>query len=221
MPTASIQNWQLSVQRELFKDLVLDVAYVGNRADDTVLLADLNQARPVTQAEFASGTMPLVDARRPIAGFGSISAVLPEGFSNYNALQVKLERRFSKGLYVLKSRGTAHSNQIREFLITSNGVQLVEVEVGSGGVLIGSARARRQAAEKERLQDAQTREKRREADLARKLKILEAQIGSLRAAYEAEEEELARFKENERDASEFRIDEAEVVYRQAIKRDNE
>lgn len=105
MPTASIQNWQLSVQRDLFADLVLDVAYVGNRAADTVLLADLNQARPLTQAEAAlpSSQWPSVDARRPIPGFRSISAVLPEGFSNYNALQVKLEKRFSRGLYLLNS----------------------------------------------------------------------------------------------------------------------
>ena len=106
MPTASIQNWQLSVQREIFRDIILDVAYVGNRADDTVLLADLNQARPVTQAEWenrASVPLPSLQSRRPIAGFGSISAVLPEGFSNYNALQAKLEKRFGRGLYLLNS----------------------------------------------------------------------------------------------------------------------
>ncbi len=106
MPTASIQNWQLSVQRELFGDMVLDVAYVGNKADDTVMLADLNQARPVTQAEWdnrANVPLPSLQSRRPIAGFGSISAVLPEGFSTYNALQAKLEKRFSKGLYLLNS----------------------------------------------------------------------------------------------------------------------
>ncbi|MEP6848400.1 MAG: TonB-dependent receptor, partial [Acidobacteriota bacterium] len=108
-PTTSIQNWQLSVQTELFKGTVLDVAYVGNRVKDSVLLADLNQARPVTIAEFAaslatpSTPLPSLQSRRPIRGFGSISAVLPEGFSNYNALQVKLERRFSRGLYLLNS----------------------------------------------------------------------------------------------------------------------
>ncbi len=106
MPTASIQNWQLSVQRELFADMVLDVAYVGNKESDTVLLADLNQARPVTQAEWenrATVPLPSLQSRRPISGFGSISAVLPEGFSSYNALQAKLEKRFSRGLYLLNS----------------------------------------------------------------------------------------------------------------------
>ncbi|HLA95881.1 MAG TPA: hypothetical protein VK612_09185, partial [Pyrinomonadaceae bacterium] len=104
-PTTSIQNWQVSVQRELFDDMVLDVAYVGNRVKDSVLLADLNQARPFTAAEAAlpAASRPSLQSRRPISGFGSISAVLPEGFSSYNALQIKLERRFSKGLYLLNS----------------------------------------------------------------------------------------------------------------------
>lgn len=103
--TPMIQNWQLSVQQEIFWNMVLDVAYVGNRADNLVLLADYNQARPLTLAEFAlpAAQQPSLQARRPIAGFGSISAVLPEGFSNYNALQIKLERRFAKGLYFLNS----------------------------------------------------------------------------------------------------------------------
>ncbi len=103
--TAMIQNWQLSVQQELPGNMVLDVAYVGNNAKNTVLLADFNQARPLTPAEAAlpAAQQPSLQARRPIANFGSISAVLPEGFSNYNAMQVKLERRFSNGLYFLNS----------------------------------------------------------------------------------------------------------------------
>jgi hypothetical protein len=104
-PTSYIQNWQVSVQRELFPNTVLDVAYVGNRARNLVLLADFNQARPLTVAEAAlpAAQQPTLQARRPIQGFGSISAVLPEGFSSYNALQVKLERRFTRGLYLLNS----------------------------------------------------------------------------------------------------------------------
>src|SRR5499433_1187070 len=95
---AYIQNWQLSVQRELTSNMLLDVAYVGNHAIKLVMLVDLNQARPNNPGETL-----LVNARRPISGFRSISAVLPAAFSNYNALQVKFERRFSKGVYVLNS----------------------------------------------------------------------------------------------------------------------
>lgn len=96
--TAYIQNWQLSVQRELGANMLLDVAYVGNHAVKLILLADLNQARPNNPGETL-----LVNARRPITGFRSISSVLPVAFSNYNALQVKFERRFAKGFYLLNS----------------------------------------------------------------------------------------------------------------------
>lgn len=103
--TAYIQNWQLSVQRELPGNMLLDVAYVGNHAVKLLLLADYNQARPLTAAELAlpAAQRPALDARRPISGFRSISATLPAAYSNYHALQVKFERRFSKGLYVLNS----------------------------------------------------------------------------------------------------------------------
>ncbi|MGH9800986.1 MAG: carboxypeptidase regulatory-like domain-containing protein, partial [Blastocatellia bacterium] len=103
--TSYIQNWQLSVQRELPGNMLLDVAYVGNHALKLLLLADYNQARPLTVAELAlpAAQRPALDARRPIQGFRSISATLPAAYSNYHALQVKFERRFSKGLYVLNS----------------------------------------------------------------------------------------------------------------------
>ncbi|HEX2222957.1 MAG TPA: circadian clock protein KaiC, partial [Thermoanaerobaculia bacterium] len=56
----------------------------------------------------------------------------------------------NRGLYVLKSRGMAHSNQVREFLLTSRGIELADVYIGPEGVLTGSARlaedARRKAA---------------------------------------------------------------------------
>ena len=105
MRTSYIQNWQLSVQRELPGNMLLDVAYVGNHALKLLLLADYNQARPLTTAELAlpAAQRPTLDARRPIAGFRSISATLPAAYSNYHALQVKFERRFSKGLYLLNS----------------------------------------------------------------------------------------------------------------------
>ncbi len=53
---------------------------------------------------------------------------------------IELNGERNRGLYILKSRGMAHSNQIREFLLTENGVQLTEVYLGPEGVLTGSAR---------------------------------------------------------------------------------
>ena len=64
----------------------------------------------------------------------------------------------NRGLYVLKSRGMAHSNQIREFVLTDRGIDLLDVRVGPEGVLIGSRRlaqeAREHAATAKRQQDA-------------------------------------------------------------------
>lgn len=94
-PWGYVQNWHFTIQRTLFKDTLIDVGYVGNRADHLPVLGDLNQARPITQAELSQGltTIGTLLARRPFQGFNNITAVVPRGFSNYNALQVKFEHR--------------------------------------------------------------------------------------------------------------------------------
>jgi len=61
---------------------------------------------------------------------------------------IELGGERNRGLYVLKSRGMKHSNQIREFLITSEGIRLEEVYVGPEGVLTGSLRAAQEARER-------------------------------------------------------------------------
>jgi circadian clock protein KaiC len=93
-------------------------------------------------------------------------------------------------LYLLKSRGMAHSNQVREFLITDRGIDLVDVYTGAEGVLTGSARlaqeARERAAALLRVQEIQ----RKQRELERKRQAVEAQITALRCGLAAEEEEL-------------------------------
>ena len=95
----------------------------------------------------------------------------------------------NRGLYILKSHGMAHSNQIREFLLTDHGVELRDVYVGASGVLTGSARlaqeAQEQAGKLTRLQETE----RRQLELERKRKALEAQVVALRAEFEAQETE--------------------------------
>ena len=98
----------------------------------------------------------------------------------------------NRGLYVLKSRGMHHSNQIREFLLTDHGVQLVNVYLGAEGILTGSARIHqetRERAESVARQEELTALQRR---LDRRKAAMEAQISSLRAELEAEEEELGK-----------------------------
>jgi circadian clock protein KaiC len=98
----------------------------------------------------------------------------------------------NRGLYVLKARGMAHSNQIREFQLTDRGIQLLDVYQGSEEVLTGTARraqeAREQAAALVRRQEIE----RKQRELEHKRKAVEAQIDALRADFSAEEEEIRR-----------------------------
>ena len=93
-------------------------------------------------------------------------------------------------MYILKSRGMAHSNQIREFVLTDKGVNLLDVYVGPSGVLTGSARLSREAQEKAkdlvRQQDAQIKQ----LNLERKRKAMEARIADIRAEFKTEEAEV-------------------------------
>lgn len=111
--TGYVQSWHLDVQRELMKGLLLDVAYVGNHSLKLIALGDYNQARTVTAEEIRLSNLPATDpnrralpslqSRRPLADFGTVQASFNGGFANYHALQIKLERRFSAGLYLLNS----------------------------------------------------------------------------------------------------------------------
>lgn len=96
----------------------------------------------------------------------------------------------NRGLYIMKSRGMKHSNQVREFVISDAGIDLVDVYLGPNGVLTGSAR------EAQRLQELTENILRKNAlnmkdrELERKRKVLEAKIERLRVEFESTEEEL-------------------------------
>jgi len=96
--TAYVQSWHFTIQRELARDLVLDLAYVGNRGVKLMILADYNQARPNNPGENL-----VLQARRPIQSFSEVQISWGGGFSTYHGLQTKLERKFSGGLYFLNS----------------------------------------------------------------------------------------------------------------------
>jgi circadian clock protein KaiC len=100
-------------------------------------------------------------------------------------------------LYVLKSRGMAHSNQLREFTMTSKGIRLVPAYIGSGGVLTGSARLAQEAKEKsaERLREQETQRKRQEMETKRL--ALQAQIAALQAEFASVEQEAEQVRNQE------------------------
>ena len=95
-------------------------------------------------------------------------------------------------LYVLKARGMAHSNQVREFLISNRGIDLVDAYIGPSGVLTGAARVAQTAREKAETLSGQQEAARRQRELKRKRAVLEQQIAGLRADFDTEETELRR-----------------------------
>jgi circadian clock protein KaiC len=95
----------------------------------------------------------------------------------------------TRGLYLVKSRGMGHSNQVREFLITSAGIDLIPVTIGAAGVLTGSARQRHEAERRAQANVAEKEIDRRRRELERKQLRMNAEIEALRAAFAVEEEE--------------------------------
>jgi len=105
---------------------------------------------------------------------------------------IELGGERNRGMYILKSRGMAHSNQIREFLLTDHGVELRDVYVGSGGVLTGSARLAQEAQEQSALMIRKQEVERRQLELERKRQAMEAQIAAMRAEFDAQETETLK-----------------------------
>ncbi|MDB5157490.1 MAG: kaiC [Mucilaginibacter sp.] len=103
----------------------------------------------------------------------------------------------NRGMYIMKSRGMKHSNQVREFIITDKGLDLVEVYLGPDGVLTGSAREAQKLHEQtgDVLRDFAVSSKDRE--LIRKRKVLEAKISNLQTEFESAEEELNKIYQQE------------------------
>ncbi len=96
----------------------------------------------------------------------------------------------NRGMYIMKSRGMKHSNQVREFIITDNGLDLVDVYLGQDGVLIGSAREAQQLEEitGERLRKFASN--RKDVEIDRKRKVLNSKITSLQEEFESLKDDL-------------------------------
>ena len=168
--------------------VILDplTALIGSGVPDEVgalgtRLLDMLKARGIT-ALFTSLTSMAAteDLERTEIGISSVV----DAWLLLRDIEVNGER--NRGIYVLKARGLAHSNQIRELLITSHGVELVPAYLGADGMLTGSARiaheARTRSAEVERAQEL---ERQRRVRVQRRAE-LEARIAALQAELEAE-----------------------------------
>jgi circadian clock protein KaiC len=96
----------------------------------------------------------------------------------------------NRGIYIMKSRGMRHSNQVREFVIDDNGLELVNVYLGPDGILVGSAREAQQVSEAAGVELRTHAVSRKDRELERKRMVLEAKIASLKEEFESVQEEL-------------------------------
>lgn len=159
---------------------------IGTAAEAKAMLTrliDLLKAKGIT-AVFTSLTSETNDPERTEVGISS----LMDTWLLVRNLEHNGER--NRGLYILKSRGMSHSNQVREFTLTDQGVELRDVYTGPAGVLAGTARtlqeAHDQAAQVSRRNEIACKQR----ELTSKRQALEAQVASLRAVYEAEAADL-------------------------------
>ena len=148
-------------------------------------LIDFLKTQQIT-AMFTSLTSSTTDLEDSVVGVSSLMDV----WLLVKNIESNGER--NRGLYILKARGLAHSNQIREFLLTDNGIRLIDAYVGSEGVLMGSARAAQTARENATTLDREETRQRKQRDLQRKQEVYEAQLVALRNQYETERDVILR-----------------------------
>ena len=171
--------------------IVDPITNMGGRSsnDDTtdmlIRLIDMLKSKGITAL--------LTSLTRAGAAPESTDAVISSLVDTWLLLRdIELAGERNRAMYVLKSRGMEHSHQIREFLLTSSGIELVDVYLGPEGVLTGSARQAQEARERAdnllREQEIQGRQR----ELERKREAMEARIAALRKEFEVEESEALR-----------------------------
>jgi circadian clock protein KaiC len=148
-----------------------------------VRVIDLLKARGITTL-FTSLTTGAEATEQAAAGVSS----LIDAWISLRNLEQGGER--TRSLYVLKSRGMRHSNQIREFLLTDRGADLQDIYVGPDGVLVGSARAAQEM--RDRASEAASRRDvdQKKGQLERKHKAFAARLAELEAAYATEAHDI-------------------------------
>ena len=166
-------------------DPLTNLVQAGDAADAQALIArviDLLKSRGVT-ALFTSLSSDVGNPEHTDIGVSS----LMDTWLLLRNLETLGER--NRGLYVLKSRGTAHSNQIREFRLSATGAHILDVYQGPGGVLAGTARLVQESRDRETALMEQQEQERRRRDVERRRVALEARIATMRAEFAAEEGE--------------------------------
>jgi len=110
---------------------------------------------------------------------------------------IELNGERNRCLYVLKSRGMAHSNQLREFTMSEQGLKLVPAYIGTGGVMTGSSRLAQEAKERAAALAEEQENQRRQEEMNLRRLNLQAQIAALQAELAAAEKQAGVVLEGE------------------------
>lgn len=180
-------------------DPITNLITVGNVSDVKsmlVRLIDFLQTEQITVMFTALSLNTIVNEQTDEGVSSLVDAWLLVRDIEYNG-----ER--NRGMYIMKSRGMKHSNQVREFVITDKGLDLVEVYLGPEGVLTGSAREAHVLLEKAGLELNKHAISRKDREIDRKRKVLESKIATLHSEFESVQDELNKIYEDQNLKKEF------------------
>ncbi len=206
--------------RVVVLDPISSLKSAGNLEDvhiTLLCLIDLFKSRQIS-CMFAS----LTEAGLPQKEVVGVSSLIDTWLSLRN-LEQGGER--TRTLSIIKSRGRAHSNREREFLLTDDGIKLTDVYVGPDGVLTGTARAVQEMHERTAELASRQEIERREMLIERKRLMLESKMAALSFELETERKELERYIEDVKFKSEdlrgscFKIADAQSSRRMGGKND--
>jgi circadian clock protein KaiC len=176
-------------------DAITDFGVMGSPLEVkwlSVRLVDFFKAHGIT----ALFTSLIASTAAEESGVG-VSSVM-DTWMHLQNVQSDLER--NRTVFLIKSRGMAHSNQVREYLLTDNGVELRDIYNGPSGALLGSARIAQEALEKSDALKRHDEIDRKKRNLKLKQQLLESQILEMRAQSEAETAQLeVLIKEGEKE----------------------
>jgi circadian clock protein KaiC len=186
-------------------DPISNLFCVGCVSDVTLMLTrliDFSKSRGITTVltSLTHGTSELETTEAGVSSLVDTWLLLKD---------VEIGGERNRGLYVLKSRGMPHSNQVREYKLTNRGVELLDVYVGPEGVLTGTARIAQESRERIASADRRQELERKRREIERKRLVMKTQIEALQADCLAAEDEMkciaaveaARAKELAKDRS--------------------
>ncbi len=125
---------------------------------------------------------------------------------------IELNGERNRGVYVLKSRGMANSNQIREFVLTKHGVELRDVYIGANGLLTGSARIAQEALENSAVLTRKHDLELKKREIVRKRREMEAKVETTLADFGSEEAEAIKIIEEEQEIiKQLELDKTEMA----------